>query len=191
MKHTLRRQYQQLRRNLSPDQRSHLSQQAVTHLLNSVLWKQSYTIMAYLALPQELSLDAVYSCGWQLHKDMVIPISQPQDHSLLLSRLERFETLSEGAYGIRELPVNCRQPIEVENIDLCLIPGVAFDHYGNRLGFGAGYYDRFLPHLRTDAVKIGVAFSLQISDISLPTDQYDRPMDYLLTEQGLFKISSR
>ena len=144
----------------------------------------------YLSLPQELSLDDVYRAGWQSAKTMLIPISQTADYSLLLSRLDDFSQLTEGAYHIRELAPALQTPIPAEQIDLCLIPGVAFDRLGNRLGFGAGYYDRFLPRLRPDAVKIGVCFALQLAAQPLPVDEYDIPMDYLLTENGLYSIKN-
>lgn len=185
MKDTARKYYKTKRRTLTKEQRTIFSQQAVTHLLNSPLWQKAQTVLAYLALPDELSLDSLYEAGWQMGKTMVIPISQPDDHSLLLSRLEKFSHLTEGAYHIRELAPPLRQKISAGQIDLCLIPGIAFDKLGNRLGFGAGYYDRFLPRLRPDVPKIGVCFSAQLSIEPLPTDEYDKPMDYLLTENGL------
>lgn len=188
MKDTIRQYYQSLRRHLTLDARAQASSQAVRSLLTSPLWARSQTVMAYLSLPQELSLDELYHVGWQQAKTMVIPISQTGDHSLLLSQLDSFAQLTEGAYHIRELAVSQRQPLEPEQIDLCLIPGVAFDHLGNRLGFGAGYYDRFLPRLRPETAKIGVCFALQLADEPLPIDKYDIPMDYLLTENGLLSV---
>ena len=185
MKEKIRKHFQALRQNLAPVLRDTYSHQAVQHLLSSPIWSQSETIMAYLALPQELSLDALYPAAWQSAKTMVIPISQPADHQLLLSRLDSFDLLSTGAYHIRELAPAWRKSIACTKIDLCLVPGVAFDLYGNRLGFGAGYYDRFLPRLRKDSIKIGVCLSVQLSSKQLPIDAYDIPMDYLLTEQGL------
>ena len=104
MKENIRQHYKQLRRALSPQQRQMQSAQAVAHLQHSSLWQSSQTIMAYLALPQELSLDSLYLLGWRQHKTMVIPISQPADLSLQLSCLTSFDDLTCGAYGIRELP---------------------------------------------------------------------------------------
>ena len=190
MKDTIRQHYQSLRRQLTPSARTQASAQAAQALLSSPLWTASQTVMAYLSLPQELSLDDVYRAGWQSAKTMLIPISQTADYSLLLSRLDDFAQLTEGAYHIRELAPALQTPIPAEQIDLCLIPGVAFDRLGNRLGFGAGYYDRFLPRLRPDAVKIGVCFALQLAVQPLPVDEYDIPMDDLLTENGLYSIKN-
>lgn len=189
MKDTIRQYYQSLRRHLPPETRAGFSRRAAAALLASPLWARSQTIMAYLSLPQELSLDELYSAGWLSTKTMVIPISQPTDHRILLSRLNSFSQLTEGAYHIRELAPALRKPLEASQIDLCLIPGIAFDNNGNRLGFGAGYYDRFLPQLRPDAIKVGVCFNVQISIEPLPVDEYDVPMDYLLTESGLLSFS--
>lgn len=189
MKEKIRKHYQALRQSLPTPLRNMYSRQAVQHLLSSPIWPKSETIMAYLSLPQELSLDALYPAAWQSAKTMVIPISQPADHQLLLSQLDSFDQLSTGAYHIRELAPAWRKPVNCAKIDLCLVPGIAFDRFGNRLGFGAGYYDRFLPHLRKDSLKIGVCFSVQFSPDPLPIDEYDIPMDYLLTEQGLMALA--
>ena len=62
--------------------------------------------------------------------------------------------------------------------------GLAFDYHGHRIGFGAGYYDRFLPRLRQDAVIIGIAFACQLFD-NLPREDYDYKLPLLVTENGL------
>ncbi len=69
-----------------------------------------------------------------------------------------------------------------EEIDLAIVPGVSFDRQGNRLGRGKGYYDRLLPQLSA-AYKMGICFSFQVSE-ALPTEEFDRPMDAVLTDEG-------
>ena len=81
------------------------------------------------------------------------------------------------------------EPVETNPIDweeaLVLVPGVAFDRQGSRMGYGKGYYDRFFEG-KTDCVKVGVAYELQVAD-QLPTEENDLPMEYLVTEKGVWK----
>jgi len=72
-------------------------------------------------------------------------------------------------------------------LDLVIVPGVAFDRKGHRLGFGAGYYDRFLPKLRPGVKKIAVAFEVQLVD-SVPAEEHDIRMDAILTEEQLISL---
>ena len=90
-----------------------------------------------------------------------------------------------GAYGIREPnPMRCRKVLPTE-VDLVLVPGVAFDRSMNRLGYGGGYYDRFFPRTRETCVKAALAFELQLID-KIPVDPYDTVMDYLITERKVY-----
>ena len=89
-----------------------------------------------------------------------------------------------GFKGIPEPRNTVLNRINPTEIDLAIIPGVAFDSVRNRLGYGAGFYDKFLPRLRTDCVKTGVAYSLQLVD-RIPAGRYDIPMDIVFTEDKI------
>ncbi|MCL2164798.1 MAG: 5-formyltetrahydrofolate cyclo-ligase [Oscillospiraceae bacterium] len=96
------------------------------------------------------------------------------------------ECFVRGAFGILEPnPAlgydKCELISDIEIIDLVIVPGIAYDKCFNRLGFGGGFYDKFLAHVRFDCLKVAPVFSLQIVD-KVPTDQYDAPVDCLITE---------
>ena len=86
-----------------------------------------------------------------------------------------------GYKGIPEPKAGVLEEVEPSSVDLAVIPGVAFDLRRYRIGYGAGYYDRYLLKLRRDCFKIGVAFNLQILN-TIPYDGYDIPMDMIITE---------
>jgi 5-formyltetrahydrofolate cyclo-ligase len=71
----------------------------------------------------------------------------------------------------------------IENIDIVIVPGIVFDIYGNRIGFGAGYYDKFLKHFKK--LKIAIAFDFQVIDEKIPIHQYDVPVDMIITEKRI------
>jgi 5-formyltetrahydrofolate cyclo-ligase len=85
-------------------------------------------------------------------------------------------------------PVTC-DAVEVRDIDLFLIPGLAYDRSGNRIGQGGGYFDRFLYSARSDAAKIGLAFDVQIVEPFKP-DSWDVPVDWIATESGLMRVGT-
>jgi len=71
-----------------------------------------------------------------------------------------------------------------EDIDVAVVPGLAFDRRGHRVGYGGGFYDRFLGRLRPDALTVGICFSVQLVD-EVPHGRGDRPVDLVVTEEGL------
>lgn len=103
-------------------------------------------------------------------------------------RFESFDTLIEGPFGIMQP----KTPIEsdISSIELVLVPLAAFDGFGNRLGYGKGYYDRFLAQLPSNTTKVGLAYSSQEVD-EIPSQGHDVRLDLIITEQGIHKISQR
>ncbi len=79
------------------------------------------------------------------------------------------------------------QPAQPEDFDLVIVPGVAFDPTGNRLGYGAGYYDRFLPRLRPKTPTVAACFDLQMVDSVFPA-AHDIPLDFIVTESSVYTI---
>ena len=92
-------------------------------------------------------------------------------------------TFTLGAFSIPE-PQDA-DVFDASEIDLVIVPALAYDRHGTRLGFGRGCYDGFLP--RTRAVKVGLCYAFQLAD-SLPADTHDVPVDYILTEKDLFRV---
>lgn len=96
-----------------------------------------------------------------------------------------WESLRRGAFGIEEP----RGPaVDKETIEVYLVPGLAFDRQGHRLGFGKGYYDRALP-APGQALAVGVGYGWQIATTPLPVGSHDRPMDFLATDEGFTSVA--
>jgi 5-formyltetrahydrofolate cyclo-ligase len=97
-------------------------------------------------------------------------------------RVENINNLVYNKFGIKE-PADTTKIIDKNYIDLCIVPGGAFDGQLNRIGYGKGFYDRFLQ--RTEIKKVALAFSCQITD-SLPVEAYDVKMDAVVTEDKIY-----
>jgi 5-formyltetrahydrofolate cyclo-ligase len=143
-------------------------------------------IVVYAELPDELPLAHVASRARLDGKGLLFPRTL-SGARLSFSRLDRSEDLRPGRYGVREPPSDA--PVEGLGPDvLVLVPGVAFDEYGGRLGRGAGVWDRALAD-RAGATVFGVGFELQVAS-RVPREEHDQPIDALLTEVRIRRFPS-
>ena len=139
------------------------------------------TIVAYYSLPDEVDthgfIDWLIAEGKTVYLPKVI-----SDEDMVLCRYTGAESLCEGAFGIME-PVGEEMPAD-KVIDVVLVPGMAFDGEGNRLGRGKGYYDRFLAKCPAHTLRILVAFDAQALP-EIVTDENDVPVHLIVTEDGV------
>lgn len=185
----LRQQMKQLRRE--QPHKDEVSAAALRRFLEMPAYKHSLTILWYLDVRDELR-----TRSWLLSEGLTQAMSANQTiaipwcdgSELKLFRLTEVGQLQTGKFGILEPSVELRMqvPFQVltETIDLAIIPGVAFDKRGGRLGHGAGYYDRLLPQLRQDCLKVGLGYACQVV-AEVPCELHDVRMDVIVTENGL------
>jgi 5-formyltetrahydrofolate cyclo-ligase len=102
------------------------------------------------------------------------------------SRVTKSCKMIKKSFGIYE-PASGSKLKSLKSVAAVIIPGIAFDIKGNRLGFGGGYFDKFLKKLPAKTMKIALAFSRQIVK-KVPKEKHDVPMDYIITEQGVFQV---
>lgn len=136
-------------------------------------FQKAKTILLYYSLDDEIDTHS-FVARWGKLKNIILP--KVIGNELDLKKYDGPENLEKGAYGIQE-PAG-ESFLNYSEIDLAVIPGVAFDIQGNRLGRGKGYYDRLLPKL--SAYKIGICFPFQLVE-EVPVEQSDISMDEVLT----------
>jgi 5-formyltetrahydrofolate cyclo-ligase len=153
-----------------------------SRLLASPEFKAARVIQCYLAVATEAQTAQVIRQALRLKKRVAVPITDPNKRMLSLSELADLnpDMLQPGPFGILQPRPSSFRAVQPSEIDLWLLPGIAFDEEGNRLGFGGGYYDRFLPGRRGAA--IGLAFDFQIVE-SLPVEENDHSVDQVITEK--------
>jgi 5-formyltetrahydrofolate cyclo-ligase len=140
-------------------------------------------VLLYLNMPGELSVHDVARAGWATGKTILAPrVDVPTRHMDAIE-LADFDATAPGAYNIPE-PIG--EPFDVSRIDLVIVPGVAFDRQGHRLGQGAGFYDRFLSRAGGTARTVAVGFAEQVVEV-VPTDVTDWPMDVIVTDTDMIR----
>ena len=150
----------------------------VEHLFEWMSARLPGTVAAYLAMSDEVSVEPHFSRlpGWR----WVLPRVE-DDGSLTLR--DRDLPREEHPWGMSQ-PVDLGDPIPVHEVDLILVPGMAFDGAGRRLGRGKGYYDRLLAERRNDCLALGVTVSARLVD-RVPTEDHDISVELLATESGI------
>ena len=177
---------QQMRTQLcmiSAQHRSDMSQSACKNLVETPEFKSANTIMAFLSMPHEVDTAPFILYAWQHEKTVAVPKISWQQRHMIPVQINSLEAgIATEAGGLRN-PVT-GVPVPLEDIDLVITPGLAFDNKGNRLGRGGSYYDRFFQHEKLRAMKCGFGFSEQLVP-DVPIAEYDRPVDMLVTEEGV------
>ncbi|MBI4632525.1 MAG: 5-formyltetrahydrofolate cyclo-ligase [Deltaproteobacteria bacterium] len=147
------------------------------------------TMMAFLHFGTEVITDTIIAWGWREGKRVAVPLCQPETKQLIISAIETFDDVEPGYFGVREPKKHLLKPLEKSQIDLVLVPGVAFDRRGYRVGYGGGYYDRFLSAIGKDVPKIGLVFASQLIE-AVPADSHDLPVDKIITEEEVIVAGS-
>lgn len=172
-----------LRNDMTPGEIAVKSGVIIRRLTELRELREASTLMLFLSFGSEVLTDDLLRWGWDAGKRIVIPLCRPEGRGLTPCLLGSFAELETGHYGIREPNAEIIRTVPREEIDAVLVPAVAFDRRGYRVGYGGGYYDRFLPEVPR-AARIGAAFSCQIV-AEIPADFHDVPADRIVTEQEI------
>lgn len=171
------------RKQLSKQEIEDKSAKITLALFSCDALKNANTVMVYLANFNEVRTDKITQRLFQKGKRVVAPITDEENISLTPYLFTNEKELTKGAYGIKEPKRDFR--VEKSEIDAVIVPGIAFDENGNRMGFGKGYYDRFLEDFC--GIKIGICYDFQIID-AIPTNEHDIAMDYIISEENIYVI---
>jgi 5-formyltetrahydrofolate cyclo-ligase len=185
LKQHLRKQFLELRSSLSESEYEEKCSSIEKDILSNPLFIKADTIMTYIDFRGEVRTRKIIDYCLKNNKRVVIPVCLPKTKTLMLSELKDFDQdLKSGHFGVLEPREDKIRPVEASGISLILVPGAVFDKTGYRIGYGAGYYDKFLSGPGKGIATIGLAFQCQIID-SVPKDAYDIPVDYIAAEEGL------
>ncbi len=158
-------------------------------LTESALYRKSQSVFAFVSVGEEVNTYPILEAALSAGKKVYIPFLPRGGKEMLAVPLIGLSGLAPGAYGIPTSKEAQESPdahaLTPPHIDLCLTPGLLFDRQGYRIGYGGGYYDRFIARSLAGAC-VGLCYAAQISVFPLPHDPWDQPVSYLLSENGLF-----
>ncbi len=164
------------------------SQQICSRLLALPEYQHARVICSYVSLPDEVQTMELIASAWNDRKRLAVPCCIGNE--LELFHLTSLSELAPRTLGIleprRELRAHADRWLDPAIIDLFVVPGVAFDRFGGRLGYGKGFYDRLLARSRADAVKIAVTFQCQIVP-QIPMGETDIFMDFIVAEDFVYR----
>ena len=166
---------------LTEDKRQSLSKLIVPNVLKLRDIKDAKIVGAFLPIGKEPDIRPLIKQLMFEGKVVCIPVMSEDGKSFRFASLGPLEALEKTKLGTYE-PVQ-KNFIEGERIDVFLVPGLAFDRQGVRIGRGLGFYDKFFGDNKTNARKIGVAFEIQLMGFELPVERHDILMDLIVTEK--------
>lgn len=181
VKREIRRKMLALRRALSDDEAVKKAESLTSWILTLPEYKKAKRIMAFLAMKGESNLDGLIARALSDGKEVYVPVCRPE-RQMEAGRLLDMDHFVRGPLGLRDLPKGY-ETVSPEKLDLVLVPGVACDREGNRLGMGAGYYDRYLVHVPFEK-RIAALWDFQVAE-AIPSEPFDERMAKIVTDKGI------
>ena len=184
IKDKIRKQILQKRNALSESEISRRSEVIQSRIINSSQFKGAKVIGAYFATGSEVRTQQIICTALKNQKVLLLPktgVGQIVFYQLFEVDFHK-DKLIEGKFRILEPPPSSSKL--VENIDLLVVPGIAFDRYGYRIGYGKGYYDKFIQNNHCH-FSIGLGFEFQLLNRSLPYSHFDQRLDAVATESNM------
>jgi 5-formyltetrahydrofolate cyclo-ligase len=145
------------------------------------------TILFYASFRSEVDTISMIEESLQMGKAVLVPKVDHALQRLRLYEIKDLRELSPGYMGIPEPYVTDNRLRELKDVDLVVVPGVGFDHSGNRLGYGAGYYDILLSHIKETVPFVALAYEEQLVD-TIPSEDHDIKVDMILTDSQIIKV---
>lgn len=181
-KQFLRRELLNKRNQLTKDEILQKSKKIKEYLFSQQEYKESKRIMSYVSFGSEVITFEIIKQAILEWKEIFVPITIKKEKKLLLSQIFDFEELVVSTYGILEPKKEYIRPINYDEIELVIVPGIAFSITGYRIGYGGGYYDRFLSNVKCP--KIGLSYEMQIVN-EISVDKYDVKLTKIITEKSV------
>jgi len=187
VKEDIRRSLLKRRRSLPEKELKRVSCEINTYLINEIQNRDLKKILVYQSIDNEPSVEKITELAWQKNIKVYIPKVVSKE-KIIINRLRKDSSYSKNKFGINES--NDLETVELDEIDLAVLPLVGIDINGFRLGYGGGYYDRFFYQDRELSRKpfiIGVGYAFQILEVSF-AENHDLKCDSVITEKGVLKF---
>lgn len=182
MKEKLREEILEKRNSLDKKKLKKKSKKIIKRLRKLKEFKKAKTIMFYVSKGSEVYTHDIIKKMIK-KKKIIVPVTDFKNKDLILSEINDFKELEPGYYNVLE-PKNVKE-VDINKIDVVIVPGVVFDKKKNRIGYGEGYYDIFLK--KAKALKIGLCFDFQLID-EIKKEKYDVAVDVIVTDKYIIHL---
>jgi 5-formyltetrahydrofolate cyclo-ligase len=156
-------------------------------LFHTQEFKDAKTILFYISYHNEVNTHEMIQDSLMMKKRIVVPKTDVNTRTITCSAFTQWDDLRQGPYTILEPRQECVKEVSLDTIDLIVLPGIAFDCHGNRIGHGLGCFDRLLQK-KIHAHLFGLAFELQIVE-SIPPEKHDKKVEKIITEDRIINCS--
>jgi 5-formyltetrahydrofolate cyclo-ligase len=180
LKSVFRENVKKQRAQVTPDEAEEASNSLWIQLKEETFFKKARRIAAFCSIGTEIDTMPLLAKILNSSKELYLPKTEQDQNLMEFHSVSDLKKLIPGPFNILEPPAG--KILSPKKIDIILVPGLAFDNRGHRLGYGRGYYDRYLNLLKPGCVILGVAYSFQIID-KTPITDHDIPVNAVLTEK--------
>lgn len=183
----LRKELIKKRNNLSVNEINQFSELISDKIIGNLYFQKANNILAYISFRNEVDVSKIIEKAWNLNKQVLIPKTNLTKKNIQPYEINSWGELQIGNYQLLEPIIDNKETFPIADVEVVLVPGVAFDKNGYRLGYGGGFYDRFFATCQTTLYKIGVAYDFQVID-ELPVLDHDCIVNEIITEKQIIII---
>lgn len=188
-KMTLRSKYRGYRETLDKEKKRLMDEKILKKIMILNVYKYADIVFTYVSKDIEVDTYRLMEESWQNGKKVAVPKCKPEAKAMDFYIIKSFDDLEKCTFGLLEpIASRCEKITDFSSRNVCIVPGFCFDNEGFRLGYGYGYYDRFLQNFKGTAV--GICYSDSIIR-RLPHGRFDRPIDILLTDTYIKEINDK
>ena len=186
----IRKKIIQKRKTLSSLKQNEKSLVIAQRLFGMDEFKKSNSVFCFLSASCEVRTEEVIRESFRLGKEVLVPLLSTKEENLQVARILSMDiNFIIGEYGFREPAPKFREIVSSSCIDFAVAPGLAFDVFGNRIGYGGGYYDKLFKKISKDVIRVAIGYDFQILDL-VPHSDLDEPVHFLVTEDKILKCRS-
>ena len=188
-KFQIREKYRKIRASISEEEKKLLDSQICEKFLSCISYRYCDTILMYSPVRDEINVDAIAERALADGKHVAYPRCIPGTNKMNFHFVTSLDELQKGGtFGISEPPeTNEKFSKRTNSCAICLVPALVYDKYGYRIGYGKGFYDRYLSHFSGSV--IGIAYKSLVSDVPLPRGKFDVRANAIVTEEGVLSIA--
>lgn len=188
-KHEIRTEITKLLTNMSDDVRNEKNQAIEDRLFDFANFLEANITLLYMNSENEVATRNIIKRTIEYNKIVVLPVFDMEKHRMDFMKIENLENrLKRGPRGVPE-PITAKsKKVPIDSIDIAIVPGIAFDEKGARIGTGMGFYDRLIPNLPITTRKVALSFEDQLIQ-QVPMEHHDKHVDIIITDKRIiYKI---